>query len=34
VLALLVLDAWCLQAIWRSWRPQGEGQVVPLRRAA
>jgi beta-glucuronidase len=34
VLALLVLDAWCLRAIWRSWRPQGEGQVVPLRRAA
>ncbi|HEX8122992.1 MAG TPA: glycoside hydrolase family 2 TIM barrel-domain containing protein [Solirubrobacteraceae bacterium] len=34
VLGLLVLDAWCLRAIWRSWRPQGEGQVVPLRRAA
>jgi beta-glucuronidase len=34
VLALLVLDAWCLRDIWRWWRPRGEGQVVPLRRAA
>jgi beta-glucuronidase len=34
VLALVVLDAWCLREIWRSWRPRREGQVVPLRRAA
>jgi hypothetical protein len=34
VLALLVLDAWCLRDIWRWWRPRCEGEVVPLRRAA
>jgi hypothetical protein len=34
VLALLVIDAWCLRDIWRWWHPRGEGQVVPLRRAA
>jgi beta-galactosidase len=36
VLALLVLDAWCLRDIWRAWRPHGQAQVVELstRRVA
>jgi hypothetical protein len=34
VLALLALDARCLRDIYRWWRPRGEGEVVPLRRAA
>ena len=36
VLALLVLDAWCVRDIWRAWRPHGQGQVVELstRRVA
>jgi hypothetical protein len=34
VLALLAVDARCLRDIYRWWRPRGEGEVVPLRRAA